>query len=105
MTALPPAPAPDPERLRAELEKATSLVGTARRLLATGTMVDLAALESRVRQICDGIAGLERETGQTLRPGVEALIADIDRLDSALREVGPFGTGRWGGKAGEEAGR
>lgn len=100
MTALPP----DSDHLRAELEKARSLVGAARRLLATGTMVDLAALEGRVRQICDGIAGLTPETGRTFRPGIETLIADLDRLDLALRDAGPYADGRWSRGSEEKAG-
>jgi len=92
------------DRLTAELEKARSLVGAARRLLGTGTMVDLAALEGRVRQICDGVAGLAPETGRSFRPGIEALIADLDRLDLALRDAGPYADGRWNLSSEEKAG-
>ncbi|TAN76268.1 MAG: hypothetical protein EPN20_02210 [Magnetospirillum sp.] len=74
------------ERVRQELEKASSLVGTARRLLATGTMVDLAALEGKVRTICCGVVDLGREDGQSLRPDMEALITDLDRLAAAIRD-------------------
>jgi hypothetical protein len=100
MTALPP----ESDRLQAEIEKASSLVGAARRLLATGTMVDLAALEGRVRLICDGIAGLTPETGRAFRPGIEALITDLDRLDLALRDAGPYADGRWSRRSEEKAG-
>lgn len=77
------------EWLRAELVKAASLVGTARRLLATGTMVDLTALEGRIRLICDGVTRLEQESGRALRPNMEALLADLDQLDAALRAAAP----------------
>jgi hypothetical protein len=73
-------------QVREELEKASSLVVTARRLLATGTMVDLSALEGKVRFICETLAGLGREDGQPFRPGMEALIADLDGLAEAIRE-------------------
>jgi len=76
--------------LRAELVKASSLVGTARRLLATGTMVDLTALEGRIRLICDGVTQLEQESGRALRPDMEALLADLDHLDAALRAAAPI---------------
>jgi len=95
---------PDSVRLSAELEKASSLVGAARRLLGTGTMVDLAALEGRVRLICDGVAGLTPEAGRRFRPGIEALIAELDRLDLALRDAGPYADGRWSRGRDEEAG-
>jgi hypothetical protein len=75
-----------PEFLRQELEKATSLVGTARRLLATGTMVDLAALEGRVSKICRGAMSLGREEAQGLCSGMETLIADLDSLAVAIRD-------------------
>ncbi|CAA7612780.1 hypothetical protein [Magnetospirillum sp. UT-4] len=69
-----------------ELEKAASMVTAARRLLATGTMVDLSALEGRVRLICETLAAMEREEGQALLPVMERLIADLDRLAAAITE-------------------
>jgi len=74
-------------QVQEELEKAASLVTTARRLLATGTtMVDLSALEGKVRHVCTSLAGMKREDGQPLKPAMEKLIADLDRLDEAIRE-------------------
>ncbi|MBI2236247.1 MAG: hypothetical protein HYU60_04720 [Magnetospirillum sp.] len=72
--------------VREELEKAASLVTTAYRLLATGTMVDLSALEGKVRFICEALAGMERDEGAIFRPGMEALIADLDHLAEAIQE-------------------
>ncbi|MDO8605379.1 MAG: hypothetical protein Q7R40_02475 [Phaeospirillum sp.] len=74
------------ERVRLDLEKASSLVETARRLLATGTMVDLAALEGRVRNICRDAASLGRDDGRSLRPDLETLISDLDLLADAIRD-------------------
>ncbi|BAE49416.1 hypothetical protein [Paramagnetospirillum magneticum] len=74
------------DALRQELEKASTLVGTARRLLATGTEVDLAALEGRVRHVCGAVLGLERSEGVAFRPGLEALVADLDLLAAALTQ-------------------
>lgn len=70
--------------IRGELEKALSLVAAARRLLATGARVELSALENRVRWVCEAVAQLDRETGRSLLPGLEALIANIDRLGGEL---------------------
>ena len=75
-----------PAAVREELDKAASLVLTARRLLATGTMVDLSALEGKVRAICDQVAAMEREAGQPLLPVMESLIGDLDRLEAAIQE-------------------
>lgn len=77
MTAVPP-------EVREELEKAISLVTTARRLLATGTTVDLSALEGKVRFICTGLTSADRDSGRALVPEMEALIAQLDRLTAAL---------------------
>ncbi len=74
------------DALRQELEKAATLVGTARRLLSTGTEVDLAALEGRVRFVCGAVLDLDRSEGVTFRPGLEALVADLDRLAAALTQ-------------------
>lgn len=74
------------ETVRQELEKATSLVGTARRLLAGGTMVDLGALEGKVRLICNAVVRLGAEEGQPFRSGMEALIADLDQLAAEIKE-------------------
>ena len=74
------------DQVREELEKAASLVTTARRLLATGTMVDLSALEGKVRSVCTAMGGIERADGQALVPAMEALIDNLDRLDEAIHE-------------------
>lgn len=82
MTAAVPAD----EQVRQELEKAATMVSAARRLLSTGTMVDLAALEGKVRFICDTIGGMGRDKGRVMLPVIEALLADLDVLESAIRD-------------------
>ncbi len=72
--------------VREELEKAVSLVTAARRLLATGTMVDLSALEGKVRFVCSTIEEMDRDEGLPLKPAMENLIAGLDRLAAAIRE-------------------
>lgn len=73
-------------QVQTELEKASTMVSAARRLLATGTMVDLSALEGKVRFICETLADMAREDGRPMVPGMESLVADLDRLASAIRE-------------------
>lgn len=75
-----------PDDISQELEKAASMVITARRLLATGTMVDLSALEGKVRAICQSLAGMAREEGRVLLPTMERLIRDLDQLAEAITE-------------------
>jgi hypothetical protein len=79
--------------VRQELEKATSMVTAARRLLMTGTMVDLSALEGRVRLICETLAAMERQEGRDLLPDMETLIADLDRLSAAIHDRCDTGPG------------
>lgn len=78
-----------PGDVQAEIEKAASLVAAARRLLATGTMVDLSALEGKIRTICDGATAIGRDGGHQLLPGMEALMGEIDRLARSLDDHAP----------------
>ncbi|MCR6632650.1 MAG: hypothetical protein NVV74_22875 [Magnetospirillum sp.] len=80
------APANSASAVREELDKAASLVLTAQRLLTTGTMVDLSALEGKVRRICERLAAMEREDGRPLVPVMESLIGDLDRLAEAIQQ-------------------
>lgn len=70
--------------LRDEVQKVASMVGTARRLLATGTMVDLSALEGKVAGLCAAVDGLPRDEGRTLVPSLDALMGSLDRLAADL---------------------
>lgn len=78
--------------LQDELDKAASLVETAQRLLKTGTMVDLTALEGKVRRICAQLTTMDRDDSRVLVPAVETLLADLDNLDKSIRQrvVQPF---------------
>lgn len=73
-------------QVQTEIEKAASMVSTARRLLATGTTVDLSALEGKIRFICETLAEMEAEDGRPMVPGMESLVADLDRLETAIRD-------------------
>lgn len=71
---------------REELDKVSSLVLAARRLLASGTLVDLAAVEERVRAICGRVEVMPRDEGQSLLAAMEGLIARLDQLANDLEE-------------------
>ena len=77
----PPSPA-----LAQELEKAATMVVTARRLLATGTTLDLSALEGKIRNVCESVVHLPHDQGQGMIPALEKLIDDLDRLAAAVCE-------------------
>ena len=73
-------------QLTQELEKASSMVMTAKRLLATGTTVDLSALEGKIRCVCDKVVELPREEGEHMIPALEKLMGDLDRLADMVCE-------------------
>ena len=67
-----------------ELEKAVSLVTSARRVVMTGARVDLTALEGRIRHLCSSVQTLQRDDTQTMLPVMEALIDDLDHLAQSV---------------------
>ncbi|MTJ82625.1 MAG: hypothetical protein F8N37_16675 [Telmatospirillum sp.] len=71
---------------REELSKVSSLALTARRLIASGKLVDLSALEERVRAVCETIGSMPREDGQDLIGDMEALIGRLDQLERDLQK-------------------
>lgn len=77
---------PPKDEAREELAKVSSLVLTARRLVAGGALVDLSALEERVRTICDTVQQMPREEGQELLDELQALIGRLDQLAGDLEE-------------------
>ena len=80
-----PIPIP-PEHTREELAKVSSLVLTARRLVASGALVDLSALEDRVRLICESVQRMKVEEGRALLEELKALIGRLDSLAADLEE-------------------
>jgi len=75
-----------PRQVSQELEKASSMVMTAKRLLVTGTTIDLSALEGRIKGVCDQVVDLPRDLGKGLIPALEKLITDLDRLAEMVAE-------------------
>ncbi len=73
-------------QVREELLKAVSLVVTARRLLETGTMVDLSALDGKVRFICGQAGTLGRDERDVVLPLMERLMGDLDSLSDAIQD-------------------
>lgn len=73
--------------LATQVEKVSAMLMTARRLLAGGTMVDLAALQGMVSGVCEQVAALPHEQGQELLPGLESLRRGLDYLGEDLRTL------------------
>ena len=71
---------------REELTKVSSLVLTARKILASGTLVDLSALQERVDAIVQAVQSMPPENGRRLIKDMVALIGRLDRLSEDLQE-------------------
>ena len=72
-------------KAREEHSKIVSLVLTARRLLAGGTLVDVHAIEERVRSYCDDIATLPRDEARSLLDDMQELVGKLDQLGEDLK--------------------
>ena len=75
-----------PSHARDELAKASSLVLTARRLLSGGALVDLSALEQRVRDLCQAVQQMPIEDARDLEQDLQGLIRRLDQLAGDLRD-------------------
>lgn len=73
------------DEIRLDLEKASSVVATGRRLVAQGRTLDLTALEGKVAAACEAIAALPRDEARAVLPTLEALLAALDALESDLK--------------------
>ena len=74
----------DADALCTRLLEAATLVGTAKSLIADGGIVDLSALDARVRNICQAIPMLPPGERDGLKP---ALIALMDGLGGLAETV------------------
>lgn len=66
-------------------------IAEARRLLGEGTLVDLTPLEHETRTVCEAVRDLPVEDARSLRPDLEAMLYDLDALETALTDAfGPL---------------
>ncbi len=72
------------DAIHAELLKIESLISTAVRLLEDGRVVNLQALQTRTKEICDSALALPREESRPLIPAMEALLVALDTLTGKL---------------------
>lgn len=74
------------EATREEIAKVASLVVTARKLLAGGALLDLEAVEERVRALCTNIDTMAKSESVSLRDDAAALIDRLTLLEEDLRD-------------------
>ena len=78
------APSSSADALHAELVKIESLISTAVRLLDDGRVVNLQALQTRTKEVCDAALALPRDESSLLIPVMEALLVALDTLTGKL---------------------
>jgi hypothetical protein len=87
-TASPPR---NTDTISVELEKVSSLIATARRLVGEDRGVDLSALEGKVSALCKAVTDLPRQDGRPFIPSLKSLITGLDDLEAALHDrFGPL---------------
>jgi len=79
------APELAPE-LAKDAEKVAALVTAARHHLSEGKMVDLTALEGKVRTFCEAIADATEEETRGLKTTVEEILGGLDILEAELTD-------------------
>lgn len=75
----------DHEDLRSSITELTAMIGAARGMAESGQLVELDLLAMRIAVVCDAVASLAVEAAQPLRPALEAVIGEVDRLEYSLR--------------------
>ena len=76
----------DVDHIKDELTRLTSVVMTARKLLAGVARLDLAVLEERVVRLCEDMAALPEGEGAKVLDDAKVLINRLDALETELRE-------------------
>ena len=77
--------------LEDEIDKISSLIAGAGRLLAEHKPVDLALLEDRVQSLCTDITGAPAEVAKPLAGRLGEILGMLDSLETALvSEYGPM---------------
>jgi hypothetical protein len=71
--------------LRAQLLEAATLVGTAKSLIAEGSVVDLAGLSARIETVCTALPGLPTAEREELKPALVALMDGLGGLAEAVK--------------------
>ncbi|MFO0998097.1 MAG: hypothetical protein U1F33_15555 [Alphaproteobacteria bacterium] len=88
--------------MRTELQAIAGLIAASRAIMGDGRAVDLTGLDRRVGTFCQRMQSLGTQDAQSLKPGLIALIDDIERLrgdlnaqhDALGAELQRLGTGQ-----------
>ena len=75
----------DPDAVGLELEKIESLIAGAYRLVTEGRLIDLSALDGRVRSLCEAVLQLPGPEARAAVNNLQRLLGGLDGLSAALQ--------------------
>ncbi len=67
-----------------EIEKLSSFIETAQRLIYQSKTVEISALETRITDLCSALEKLPPNQSRDLVPKVESLLNSVDQLENDL---------------------
>jgi hypothetical protein len=76
---------PDHEDLTSAVAELAAMINEAKVMAEAGQLVELDLLAMRIAVLCDAIASLPVEKARPLRPALETVMGELDRLDFVLR--------------------
>ncbi|MHA1597481.1 MAG: hypothetical protein ACTSV1_02060 [Alphaproteobacteria bacterium] len=75
-----------------EVDKVESVITNARRLLVEGKMVDLTALEGKIRTLCDRITAADMDKTQDVGDALKTVLDKLQQLgDEIVEQHGSIG--------------
>ncbi len=84
-TTTPPSSTPEMLGVLAAIDSLSTTLAVARALVGAGRTVELDGLEQEAARLCAALACMQDGAGTLLRPPLQELTRELDRLDLALR--------------------
>ncbi|WP_374652648.1 hypothetical protein [Dongia sp.] len=76
---------PDHEDLVSAIAELAAMINDTKIAAEAGQLVELDLLAMRIAVLCDAVSSLAVEKARPLRPALETLMSELDRLDFVLR--------------------
>jgi len=80
-----PQTLPDHEDLATAIAELAAMINDTKVMAEAGQLVELDLLAMRIAVLCDAVGSLAVDKARRLRPALETLMGELDRLDFALR--------------------
>lgn len=75
------------EELLDEAQKVSSVIATARRLIAEGKTVDLSNMEGKISALCENAEAAGLEDSSAITTSFSAIIQDLDLLNKEMSDL------------------